>query len=53
MARGGEAEDSARPMPVCKFNTMFFGIMVLIVLVLFNSSRRLCYLVTVPLAVIE
>jgi multidrug efflux pump subunit AcrB len=54
MAWGGEAEDSARANAgLAKSIPMFFGIMVLIVLVLFNSIKKtLVIWLTVPLAVI-
>jgi len=54
MARGGEAEDSARAnASLVSSIPMFFGIMVLIVLVLFNSIKKtLVIWLTVPLAVI-
>jgi multidrug efflux pump subunit AcrB len=54
MAWGGEAEDSAKAnASLAKSIPMFFGIMVLIVLVLFNSIKKtLVIWLTVPLAVI-
>jgi multidrug efflux pump subunit AcrB len=54
MAWGGEAEDSARANAgLAKSIPMFFGIMVLIVLVLFNSIKKtLVIWLSVPLAVI-
>ncbi len=54
MAWGGEAEDSARAnASLASSIPMFFGIMVLIVLVLFNSIKKtLVIWLTVPLAVI-
>jgi len=54
MDRGGEAEDSARAnASLVSSIPMFFGIMVLIVLVLFNSIKKtLVIWLTVPLAVI-
>jgi multidrug efflux pump subunit AcrB len=54
MAWGGEAEDSARAnASLAGSIPMFFGIMVLIVLVLFNSIKKtLVIWLTVPLAVI-
>jgi len=54
MAWGGEAEDSARAnASLASSIPMFFGIMVLIVLVLFNSIKKtLVIWLTVPLAII-
>lgn len=54
MAWGGEAEDSARAnASLASSIPLFFGIMVLIVLVLFNSIKKtLVIWLTVPLAVI-
>ncbi len=54
MAWGGEAEDSARAIgSLASSIPMFFGIMVLIVLVLFNSIKKtLVIWLTVPLAII-
>ncbi len=54
MAWGGEAEDSARAFAsLASSIPMFFGIMVLIVLVLFNSIKKtLVIWLTVPLAII-
>ena len=54
MAWGGEAEDSARATAsLASSIPMFFGIMVLIVLVLFNSIKKtLVIWLTVPLAII-
>ena len=54
MAWGGEAEDSARATAsLASSIPMFFGVMVLIVLVLFNSIKKtLVIWLTVPLAVI-
>ncbi len=54
MAWGGEAEDSARAnASLASSIPMFFGIMVLIVLVLFNSIKKMLVIwLTVPLALI-
>jgi multidrug efflux pump subunit AcrB len=54
MAWGGEAEDSARAnASLASSIPLFFGIMVLIVLVLFNSIKKtLVIWLTVPLAII-
>ena len=54
MAWGGEAEDSARAnASLATSIPLFFGIMVLIVLVLFNSIKKtLVIWLTVPLAII-
>ncbi|MGZ8237438.1 MAG: efflux RND transporter permease subunit [Methylobacter sp.] len=54
MAWGGEAEDSARAnASLASKIPLFFGIMVLIVLVLFNSIKKMLVIwLTVPLALI-
>jgi multidrug efflux pump subunit AcrB len=54
MAWGGEAEDSARSQAgIAGYIPIFFGLMILLVIVLFNSIKKtLVIWLTVPLAII-
>ncbi|WP_455219896.1 efflux RND transporter permease subunit, partial [Kaarinaea lacus] len=54
MAWGGEAEDSARAQTsIANYVPIFFGLMILMVIILFNSIRKtLVIWLTVPMAII-